>query len=106
MNSFWNFQVWTNYEEPVEVQVAEEVERKTQYKTVGITEVTPHLHLYCQVLDNTHKLDQMTDKVRWQTMWCRLVDLAFVVTIFLWTLGRFAFSHFCVISVFGDAIKL
>lgn len=55
--------MWANYEEPVEVQVVEEVERKAQYKTVGITEVTPHLHLFCQVLDSAHKLDQMTEKV-------------------------------------------
>lgn len=56
-------QVWSDYEEPVEVQVVEESERKTQYKTVGITEVTPHLRLYCQVLDASAKLDQLTEKV-------------------------------------------
>ncbi|XP_077975644.1 staphylococcal nuclease domain-containing protein 1-like [Styela clava] len=56
--------VWQNFEEPKEVAVVEDTERKTSYKTVGITEVTPQLHMFCQILDANRQLDKVTEKMR------------------------------------------
>lgn len=43
--------------------VVEETERKANYRTIGITEVTRELHIFCHIIEDAPKLDQMTETV-------------------------------------------
>jgi len=56
--------VWKNYEEPKEEKPEEEpTERKANFRSVYVTEVTPQLHLYCQFADSGSQLDRLMEQV-------------------------------------------
>ena len=56
--------MWAKYEEPKEVVVVEEpTERKANFRSVFVTEVTPNLHVFCQYAEKTEKLEKMMDEV-------------------------------------------
>lgn len=57
--------MWAKYEEPKEVVVVEEpTERKANFRSVFVTEVTPNLHVFCQYAEKTEKLEKMMDEMR------------------------------------------
>uniref|UniRef100_H2ZBR1 Staphylococcal nuclease domain-containing protein n=2 Tax=Ciona savignyi TaxID=51511 RepID=H2ZBR1_CIOSA len=57
--------IWSQYVEPVaHVKTEEPTERKTNYRSVYVTEVSPDLHLYCQFSDVGSKLDTLMEKMR------------------------------------------
>nr|XP_002128402.1 staphylococcal nuclease domain-containing protein 1 [Ciona intestinalis] len=57
--------IWSGYVEPVaQVKTEEPTERKTNYRSVYVTEVTPQLHLFCQFSDAGSKLDTLMEKMR------------------------------------------
>lgn len=54
--------MWANYEEPKEIVVVEETERKCNYKKVVVTEVGQSLNFWAQSVDTGSQLEQlMTD---------------------------------------------
>ncbi|XP_078495054.1 staphylococcal nuclease domain-containing protein 1 [Ciona intestinalis] len=60
-----NINIWSGYVEPVaQVKTEEPTERKTNYRSVYVTEVTPQLHLFCQFSDAGSKLDTLMEKMR------------------------------------------
>jgi staphylococcal nuclease domain-containing protein 1 len=57
--------LWSMYEEPKEVFAENEVlERKINYKTVIVTEITPDCHIYVQNTETGPHLDALMDQMR------------------------------------------
>lgn len=61
--------IWENYKEEVEEKVEEEkeekiVERKINYESIIITEVTADLHFFAQHTDQGAKLENLMSKLR------------------------------------------
>lgn len=59
--------IWANFvEKEVKAQPEEDVvaERKTNYQSVVITEVTPELHFYVQKVENGTALEQLMAQLR------------------------------------------
>ncbi|XP_002732557.2 staphylococcal nuclease domain-containing protein 1-like [Saccoglossus kowalevskii] len=55
--------VWENYEEPQNVVVVEESDRKTTYKNVVITEVLDELNFYAQHADTGPQLEKLMEQL-------------------------------------------
>ncbi len=59
-------QIWASYEEPKELEVEEDepLERKINYKTVVITEVTNEGTFYAQNVETGPQLEKLMDQLR------------------------------------------
>lgn len=58
--------VWANYEEPKETVAPEKEpqERKLNYKSVVVTEITPDLHFFAQSVDSGTQLEALMSQMR------------------------------------------
>ncbi|XP_077999812.1 staphylococcal nuclease domain-containing protein 1-like [Glandiceps talaboti] len=55
--------VWEKFEEPTNVVIVEETERKTNYKAIVVTEILEDCHFYAQSVDTGPQLEKLMEQL-------------------------------------------